>query len=237
MTSSVGRGTKIFLIVSLVVVATGVLFYYLWWYKQPRPGHVKDEALLAGREASTFIAADEDQPFHDMDGGIDLIKLAPPTDKLALVRGRNTWMVWTAGNDRLWDKLIYKSAGALDFLKILSSHPELLMIDPRFRRDKRWEYLGLVNDPCFEKATGPDPHRWGLWLDKRRADCQPDPFENDQKYKGVKIGSRGTKVNGKDFPVGSFYGYETGIVGLRLFPNPDFDDAAAKKWDPEKYYT
>ena len=28
----------------------------------------------------------------------------------------------------------------------------------------------------------------------------------------------------------------TGIVGLRLFPNPDFDEAAAKKWDAKRYY-
>ncbi len=25
-------------------------------------------------------------------------------------------------------------------------------------------------------------------------------------------------------------------MGLRLFPNPDFDEAAAKKWDPDRYY-
>ncbi len=37
-------------------------------------------------------------------------------------------------------------------------------------------------------------------------------------------------------PAGSFYGYGTGIVGLRLFPNPAFDEAAAKKWDPERFY-
>ena len=37
-------------------------------------------------------------------------------------------------------------------------------------------------------------------------------------------------------PVGSFYGYASGIVGLRLFPNPDFDEAA-KAWDAERYYT
>ena len=29
----------------------------------------------------------------------------------------------------------------------------------------------------------------------------------------------------------------SGIVGLRLFPNPDFDEKAAKRWDPERYYT
>jgi hypothetical protein len=71
-----------------------------------------------------------------------------------------------------------------------------------------------------------------LWLDKRRApDCPSDPFENEMKYPGVAIGARGKTV-----PVGSFYGYATGIVGLRLFPNPDFDEEAAKKWDSTRYY-
>ena len=26
-------------------------------------------------------------------------------------------------------------------------------------------------------------------------------------------------------------------MGLRLFPNPAFDEAAARRWDPERYYT
>ena len=38
------------------------------------------------------------------------------------------------------------------------------------------------------------------------------------------------------FPVGSYYGYATGVVGLRLFPNPAFDEEAEKKWDAEKFY-
>lgn len=204
----------------LLLVGAGVLIY---WWSLPRPGHVKDEALLAGRDASSFPAADEDD-FHDMDGGVTL--------SAEEIKGRDNWIVWTAGNDRLWDKLIYASAGALDFLKVLSSHPELQKINPNFNHDHRWEYLGLVNDPCFEQATGPDPDRWGLWLDRRRSNCKPDSFENEKKYPGVRIGSRG-----KDFPVGSYYGYETGIVGLRLFPNPDFDEKAAKRWNPERYYT
>jgi hypothetical protein len=217
------RGTVMLTLLLLVGAAT-----FLYWWSVPRPGQVKDEALLAGRDASSFPAADEDF-FHEMDGGLSL---APEE-----IKGRNTWIVWSAGNDRLWDKLSYVSAGALDFLKTLSSHPDLLKINPNYSRDHRWEYLGLINEPCFEKATGPDPERWGLWLDKRRADCKPDPFENESKYLGVKIGSRGTKLDGKEFPVGSFYGYETGIVGMRLFPNPDFDEKAAKHWDPVRYYT
>src|SRR5581483_1797349 len=143
------------------------------------------------------------------------------------VKGRNTWIVWTGGNDWFWDQLSKNSVGGLDFLKTLSSYPGL-----KASRDNRWYYLGLVNEPCFEKATGPDPDRHGLWLDKRRADCPPDPFETEQKYPGVKLGARG-----KNLPVGSYYGGATGVVGLRLFPNPAFDEAAARRWDPVRYYT
>jgi hypothetical protein len=184
---------------------------------QPKPGTVIDEARQANRPAASFAAADEDY-FHAMDGALSL----SPEE----IKGRNMWIVWTGGNDRMWDKLTATSFGAVDFLKTISSHSSL-----KFGRDNRWNYLGLVNEPCFEKATGPDSNRFGLWLDKRSSSCPPDPFENETKYPGVKVGARG-----KNLPAGSFYGYATGIVGLRLFPNPDFDEAAAKKWDADKFY-
>jgi hypothetical protein len=144
------------------------------------------------------------------------------------VKGRNNWIVWTGGNDRFWNDLVNRSFGAVDFLKIISSHPKVKHLS----RDTRWKYLGLVNEPCFEKPEAARSDRFGLWLDSRSKDCPADPFENEQKYPGVKIGARG-----KNTPVGSYYGYGTGIVGLRLFPNPDFDETAAKRWDAEKFYT
>ena len=192
-----------------------------------------------GRGAESFPAADEDY-FRDMDYGATkdpkqiaaalapyVPGIAPDAAVSAVVKGRNNWIVWSGGNDRLWDVLSVQSAGILDFLKILSNHPSL-----DYSRDTRWRYLGLVNEPCFEKGSGPRKDRYGLWLDVRRDDCPADPFENEAKYPGVKIGARG-----KNMPVGSYYGYATGIVGLRLLPNPDFDEAAAKRWDPERYYT
>jgi cytochrome c2 len=184
---------------------------------KPKAGTVLDEALLAKRTVDSFPAADEDY-FHDMDGGVQLTK--------EQVQGRNMWIVWTGGNDRLWDVLSRESFGSLDFLKTVSSHPTL-----PYSRDTRWTYLGLVNEPCFTKATGPDPNRYGLWLDVRDPKCKPDPFENEEKYKGVQVGARGKTV-----PVGSYYGEATGIVGLRLFPNPDFDEKARREWDSERYY-
>lgn len=184
---------------------------------QPRPGTVKDEAMRAQRTAQSFPAADEDY-FHDMDGGLSFT----PDE----IKGRNMWIVWSGGNDKLWDTLATESLGSLDFLKTISSHPTLPA-----SRDNRWRDLGLVNEPCFRKATGPDPNRYGLWLDVRDPACAPDPFANTQKYPGVKIGARGRTVD-----VGSYYGEPSGVVGLRLLTNPDFDEKARKAWDSERYY-
>ena len=39
--------------------------------RTPDPGTVRDEAMLAGRTASSFPAADEDY-YRDMDGGLSL---------------------------------------------------------------------------------------------------------------------------------------------------------------------
>ena len=116
-------------------------------------------------------------------------------------------------------------------------------------RPNRWKYFGLVNEPGFQpwdpkgcdwkadKKTDQEPSgqcgdakRFGLWLDRRVG--PPDPFEDESQYPGVRVGARGKTV-----PVGSYYGYASGVVGLRLFPNPAFDEAAKKRWDPIRYYT
>ena len=237
--------------------------------------------MTVGRTAASLAGADEDY-FADMDYGYR--RASDPGVKLdaAEVRGRNNWIVWTAGNDRFWDHMGNNTYGAFDLLKTLSSYPQIgyctedssgqhdnkyperasyksgrpaisapVSADAEackkegktwtpIGRDVRWRYFGLVNEPCFEKPKGPD--EYGLWLDRRvpvSAECPADPFENETKYPGVKTGARGTTV-----PVGSYYGKASGIVGLRLFPNPAFDAAAKKKWDEAKrngdatrYYT
>jgi hypothetical protein len=232
----------IIVLVILVLVIGGIKLVDWFIGRHPKPGTVKDEALIAGRDAASFPAADEDY-FADMDYGVTknpeavraaldpyLPGITPAEAVKRAIRGRNNWNVWTGGNDRFWDQLSSKySYGTIDLLKTISSHK-----GAKHGRRDRWKYLGVVNEPCFREPTGPRADRFGLWLDERvaGAGCGPDPFENEQKYPGVKIGARGKTV-----PVGSFYGYATGVVGLRLFPNPDFDEKAAKQWDAEKYYT
>ena len=189
-----------------------------------------DEAQRAGRNEASLPQASEDF-FHDMDNGAQL----GPDE----IRGRNMWLVWTGGDDRFWDQITQDSLATFDLLKVITSHPSQTYCDgQRCDRDSRWHWLGAVNEPCFEKPTAPDPQRFGLWLDVRGANCPPDPFENEANYPGVKIGARGsTFKDGSTLPVGSYFGYATGVLGLRLFPNPDFNQAAKDKWDPERYYT
>ncbi len=189
----------------------------------PQPGKVLDEARQAGRSAASLPAPVEDY-FHDMDGGADL--KPDPATKLNPVLGRNTWLVWSGGNDRFWDKMTDYTFGAFDLLKIIAYDPN----KPIDRAD-RWKTVGLINEPCMQAPTSPDPARFGLLLDVRKPGCPADPFEDEAKYPGVKIGARGRTV-----PVGSLYGYASGIIGLRLFPNPDFDEAAKAKWDAAAYF-
>ena len=208
-------------------------------------GNMQDEALKAGRLSDSFPAADEPY-FANMDKGLlrpdnpegkkiminlaNTLGLSEDEMRQHSINGQNTWIVWTGGNDRFWDLMASRySFGNFDLLKIVSSHPS-----QGYSRDSRWSYLGLVNEPCYKKAKS--ANEFGLWLDERISDesngCGKDPFADEEKYPGVKVGARG-----KNIPVGSYYGEASGVIGLRLFPNPAFDEEAAKEWDGERYYT
>ncbi len=233
---------KVLILLALLAVVAVVLAVLGKKEEKPKPGTVQDEAMLAGRTPESLPSSDNDY-LGDMDYGItrDPEKVRAALDPYvpgiaaedavkAAVRGRNNWIIWSAGNDRLWDELSRASFGNLDLIKTVSSHQAL-----ENSRANRWTYLGLVNEPCFKQATGPRADRYGLWLDTRieSEECGPDPFEDEAKYPGVEYGARG-----KDgLPVGSYYGYASGVVGLRLFPNPAFDAEAQKKWDADRYYT
>ena len=187
-------------------------------------GAVEDEAAKAGVDEAKLVHASATGPaddyFRDMDGGLAL----EPAERT----GRIMWLVWTGGNDHFWDDMVKPTFGTFDLLKIVAAPP-----NTGNGRPNRWENLGVVNEPCFRARKTRDPNRFGLWLDERDPACPPDPFADETRFPGVKFGARGKTV-----PVGSYYGYPTGIVGLRLFPNPAFDEKAAKHWgDGSKYYT
>ena len=85
----------------------------------------------------------------------------------------------------------------------------LKTIDSR-NRPTRFKEIGLINQPGYTKAAKPD--QYGLYIDEA---VEPESKAIDPKV----------------------YGRPTGIMGFRLFDNPDFKGDAAKKWDGNKYYT
>lgn len=88
----------------------------------------------------------------------------------------------------------------------------LKMLDNRtYNRAERFKTLGLVNEPGFRAATKPDPE-YGLMLDEQ---VTPEPAGIDEKV----------------------YGKPSGVLGFRLFPNPEFNEEARKKWDGNRYAT
>src|SRR5713226_5784984 len=216
-------------------------------------GTIPDEAKAAGRTRQTlpaFAKPCSEEPadcsyFAHMDKGVlvkpadgaaypkeilevaALTKLSPEEVRESALRGQNAWIDWTGGDDRFWDWAAKNTAGAFDLLKTVSSYKGMA-----YGRHNRWSWLGLVNEPCFTEAKGPDNDRFGLWLDQRDPNCPPDPLADPGKYKGVEIGARGKTV-----PVGSYYGEPSGVIGLRLFPNPDFYQKAKDRWNADLYYT
>lgn len=84
----------------------------------------------------------------------------------------------------------------------------LKTIDSR-GRTTRFKEMGLINQPGFRPASQPDGY--GLWIDEP---SEPESSSIDPRV----------------------YGRATGIMGFRLFPNPEFDDQARRAWDADRYY-
>ena len=93
-----------------VIAAIAVPVWWFWFHDSV----AQDEAKIAGLTPQDFPQSMVDY-FKDMDGGIVLT----PEE----VAGRNTWIVWSAGNQAFFDFLANNSIGSIDFLKTLSSYP------------------------------------------------------------------------------------------------------------------
>lgn len=87
----------------------------------------------------------------------------------------------------------------------------LKMLDSR-ERGTRFQRMGLINQPGYQTASQPDEH--GVWLD---VPANPETAEPDSIDPLV-------------------YGRSSGVMGFRLFDNPDFEGDAVEKWDSERFY-
>jgi hypothetical protein len=123
------------------------------------------------------------------------------------IKGRNTWLLWSGGNPAFWDYLAQHSLGLADLLKILDAR--------HVSRNNRFNEYGLYNEPGFRESTD---------------------VEGTQKFYGLRLDIQ----NGQEPenpPDPAVYGYSSGIIGLRLFENPAFDEKAQQEWDANRFVT
>lgn len=125
------------------------------------------------------------------------------------IAGRNSWNLWAAGSQGFIEWLATQGYGMSDTLRMLDSR----------KRSNRFEDLGLINEPGFKQAEKPD--RWGVWLDVPEDGSSQGRIDRMVAEEGINE---------------RVYGRSTGVLGLRLFPNPKFNKEAQAKWDPERFY-
>ena len=85
----------------------------------------------------------------------------------------------------------------------------LKTLDSR-KRGSRFAEIGLINEPGFRKASKPD--QFGLWLDERSGPA-PSWIKSE------------------------IYGRSSGVLGFRIFRNPEFTGKAREHWNANLYYT
>src|ERR1700731_3011219 len=146
------------------------------------------------------IAAPAKTPDQLLESSPNPRELSDPVQTSNEILGRNTWMLWCAGNDGFWDWLAGHSYGFTDLLKLVDSR----------KRPTRFATAGLINEPGMKQAAKPDQN--GLWLDVPAEDERHIPAAPE-----------------------AIYGKSSGVIGLRLFPNPKFDETKTK-WDAKRYY-
>ncbi|HEX7273971.1 MAG TPA: hypothetical protein VF420_17635 [Casimicrobiaceae bacterium] len=150
-----------------------------------------------------------------------------PEELAKAIRGQSSWMLWSEGDEAFWGWLVEHNYGFTDFLILLDSR----------QREHRFHDAGLVNQPGMTAQKDPAKKILGLYLDQNRgapggvaynyggAGCAPfEPTDEEHYTKAL----ADLASDGADPDV---YGYPSGVVGLRLFPNPDFfakTDAAAE---------
>jgi hypothetical protein len=120
-------------------------------------------------------------------------------------QGRDTWYFWTGGDrDPSGTSVVGDQALWRHLAAETHGSVDLVQaIDSRYRGE-RFKRYGVINDPDCKKATAPD--QYGLWVD----DCSSPNIPQ----------------------LGPAFGKPAGIIGLRIFPNPNFK---ADAWNVDSY--
>jgi mono/diheme cytochrome c family protein len=139
--------------------------------------------------------------------------------------GRDTWIHWTWGNQKFLRRVAVLAGNlpvpiSLDFFRVLDSR----------NRSTRFRDLGFVNEPnCYQNNVA---DKYGFYLDTWKGDPL-HYYPGDPDY-AAKYGST---YPGTQRPIDNRqYGRPSGVLGLRLFDNPKFDDAAENRWNINEYF-
>ena len=177
--------------------------------------------------------------------------------------GRNAWMIWTGGNEAFWDWLSRNGYGTVDLLKVvddrnrgtnwknggLITEPGMRPPTPeetkaaygiRFPRpikadySYRYSYAGYdqlyKNNDLYYRMMAPYGGESGSDGSGYRTYNMPEyemPTTNE-------FGETEGPYRDMRPPNPYIYGFSSGIVGLRLFPNPEFK--ASQSFDADRYY-
>src|SRR6266404_1431860 len=123
-------------------------------------------------------------------------------DPKAVGDGMDTWHWWCGVDNPGYWREAAKLTGKKE--NALTVRIDLLRMLHSSPRSERWEKIGLINDPDCVAADKPD--QYGLRIDRMKDGALTwDP---------------------------EVFGFSSGVVGLQLFKNKNFD---AKKWSIDKY--
>lgn len=173
-------------------------------------------------------------------------------DKLGreAIQGQNTWMLWAEGNETFWNWLQQDGYGLVDFMILLDSR----------KRGTRFKDTGMINQPGMKSNTV--ANELGLFFDAADGEkvlmTQPEYDKNVDGVLAKRPAAPGNHTDAQhtelfepydrqayarimstlpqDGVDTGVYGYPSGVVGLRLFPNPDFFGTTDKAKSARDYW-
>ncbi len=180
------------------------------------------------------------------------------------ILGRNTWMLWCGGNEGFWDWLASDSLGFIDLLKVVDGRNRATRFDqaglinePEMMQAGSPEDFGLWLDIPMdaERRKWRREYLQRTFEQIRLGTHASQRGQRATREYGAPAGGYGYSEDSAGYgeddgytydpeqatyaqadPPPEIYGISSGVVGLRLFPNPRFDEDARKKWDAERYY-
>lgn len=195
-----------------------------------------------------------------LDKGTPSAVLVEPRLTRNEIFGRNAWMIWCAGNEGFWDWL-GTQFGFVDLLRLLDTrHRSTRFRDAGLINEPGMQQAGSPSEDEFglwlDQPADPAVREWrrayartafrtgggGAAQGSYGAQGPAQPDMTPRPGSGAGEGYAGQAGYGAGgaydprIPPPEIYGLSSGVVGLRLFPNPKFDAAARRKWDAARYY-